>query len=63
MSWNTPREAVADVLSKLDDDAKDVEIHAWREHGQVYCTTTIVYPRGKIEAKHDIKRCRARCDC
>ena len=62
MSWNTPKEAVADVLSKLRDDAETIEINAYRDRGRVYCTTTIVYPNS-VDAKHDAKYCKARCDC
>ncbi len=62
MSWNTPKDALADVLSKLGDDAEVIEVRAWCEHGQVYCTTTIVYP-SKIEGQYDAKHCKARCDC
>ena len=62
-AWDTPKDAVTDVLSKLDDDAEVIEINAYRERGRVYCTTTIVYPNDRVEAQHNHKRCKARCDC
>lgn len=68
--WNTPREALADVLSKLRDDAELIEIKAWRERGRVYCTTLIKYPDGALGAEHNVheydapkQHCRSRCDC
>jgi hypothetical protein len=65
-AWDTPKDAITDVLSKLGEDAEVVEIRAWYERGRVYCTTLIKYPNS-IEAKHDPghppKRCKARCDC
>lgn len=68
-NWDTPKQAVADVMSKLSDDAEVIEIKAWRERGRVYCTTLIKYPSG-IKAEHDIhdyyapkQHCRSRCDC
>lgn len=70
MSWNTPKEALDDVLSKLTDDAELVEIKAWRERGRVYCTTFIKYPKGQLGAEHNVhdyhapsSHCKARCDC
>lgn len=65
MSWNTPKEAVADVLSKLRDEVELIEINAYYERGQVYCTTTIKYPSGKLESGSwgHTPRCKARCDC
>lgn len=68
--WNTPQEALADVLSKLRDDVELVEIKAWRERGRVYCTTLIKYPDGALGAEHNVheydapkQHCRSRCDC